>query len=199
MPAGRPSKYKDKYVKEMLDFFAIEPFQKVMIEEEHRESSKGTKTDKIKWKTVAAKLPMFETFARRVGVAYTTLLAWSEAVAKDDSGKETGWKYPDFHKAYNACKLMQKEFLIQNGLAGHYPPASFIFVAKNITDLQDIAPEVPDDKLKQTRDKIKDFLNEPTDYTGDGAGQPDATGAEPATEPTADSGAEVAPAPPTIS
>jgi hypothetical protein len=58
-----------------------------------------------------------------------TLVEW----AKPDN--ET--KYPGFSAAYNQAKDLEKEFLVDSGLAGLYPPASFIFTAKNITDMRD--------------------------------------------------------------
>jgi hypothetical protein len=44
---------------------------------------------------------------------------------------------PSFPTPINVAKGLQREFLVDNGLKGLYPPASFIFVAKNVTTMHD--------------------------------------------------------------
>lgn len=171
--AGAPTKYKDEFADELVAYFDIEPFERTMVEEEHKVSSKGATMDKIKWKNIANKLPTFEKFAYKKGVSYQTLLNWA---GTDEGGNLV---HPEFFEAYNTAKFLQKDFIIQNGLQGHYPPAAFIFVAKNVTDMQDIQIFEPGKGFQETRNKIKDFLNEPTDY--DSSGESNGSGSEPST------------------
>ena len=55
----------------------------------------------------------------------------------EDSLLKYAGKNEDFGGAYNRCRNIQKECLMRLGLTGISPPASFIFVAKNITDMRD--------------------------------------------------------------
>lgn len=135
---GRPSKYLPQYADMLIDHFNIEKYEKVEMESETRYSPKtGIKvSEKKKYKLIPNDLPTFEGFARKIGVTHKTLLNWTDAV-EDPEAPELVYKYPDFLQAYNVCKAIQKEFLVDNGLKGNYPPASFIFVTKNVTDMTD--------------------------------------------------------------
>lgn len=107
---GRPTDYREEYCEKIIKFFEREPFH-----DEYTE--KGVHR-------LANKLPTFNRFAMEIGVNEDTIVEWSKV-------------HPEFSAAYNVAKKLQKEFLINNGLAGLYPPASFCFVAKNITDMRD--------------------------------------------------------------
>lgn len=70
------------------------------------------------------KVPFFSKFGREVvGVTDDTLKKYCE---KDDS----------FRTAYEHCKQIQKEILIEGGLNGIFNPTAFIFTAKNLTDMR---------------------------------------------------------------
>lgn len=135
---GRPSKYEQRFCEMLLDHMNVEKFEKVVMEKETRYSAKtGVKvSEKEKYKLLPNDLPTLEGFARKIGVAYKNMHAWSEAV-EDPEAVEPVYKYPDFRNAYNVAKQLQKEFLIDNGLKGNYPPAAYIFTAKNVTDMTD--------------------------------------------------------------
>lgn len=123
---GRPTKYEERFCQEIVEFFTVaEKFDKIVIEHEEKlDMSDGTKISKDKYKLVPKAPPFFEDFARHIGVHYATLREWTTS-------------HVEFSEAYNTAKHLQKAMLVQNGLAGLYPPASFIFVAKNITDMVD--------------------------------------------------------------
>jgi hypothetical protein len=127
-PGGRPSKYKPEYCQELIDFFSREPNRKEVMEvsTSNGVNSKGGTNDfrKEKYVLVPNDPPFFEDFATSIGVSDDTIVNWAK-------------KYPEFLAAYNKAKFLQKRFLIINGLAGCYPPASYIFTAKNITDMRD--------------------------------------------------------------
>lgn len=162
--AGRPNDYKPEYAEQMINFFDAEPYTKIIVKEEHRESSKGTKTDKVEYKLIANTLPTFVRFARQIGVTYNTLYNWAheidpEWVDKGD-GVQAPRRYPEFFKAYLECKELQKDFLIQNGLQGTSPSSAFIFVAKNLTDMvdrQQVEHDIP--KLNDKRDALDNFID----------------------------------------
>jgi len=126
---GVPTEYTPDMCEKLIQFFTREPSELI---------SAG-----LTAKLVPNKLPTFARFAFENKTTAATLLNW----CKD---------YPEFFEAYNTCKELQKEFLTNNGLAGLYPPAAFIFVAKNITDMRDkaeiehsgsIGGEISDDEL----------------------------------------------------
>lgn len=105
----------------MIDFFDkpknYERVKSTMTNEEKGYSKEETEL-------VANDLPTLYRFAQSIGVDKLSLLRWVD-------------EYPEFCNAYNAIKELQKEFLMDNGLKGLYPPSTFIFVAKNVTDMTD--------------------------------------------------------------
>lgn len=118
---GRPSLYEPKYCDEMIAFFDIPLTERVL----KSHTTGKNEYEKDEYVDKPNPVPYFTRYARNIGVHINTLNLWRE-------------EHPEFMDAYNTCKEIQKEFLVQNGLAGHYPPASFIFVAKNITDMRDV-------------------------------------------------------------
>lgn len=115
-----PKPYKSEYAQMMIDYFSrAEKFRETF--------------DTITWKNgevkeiarqIPAAPPMFSTFARKIGVSVKQLKAWAK-------------KFPEFLDACEQCQDIFKEFLIENGLLGHYPSQMTIFVAKNETDMKD--------------------------------------------------------------
>lgn len=115
---GRPTKYRKKYCTEMLEYFSV-PFTKI---------EKRLVMTKLGVEFVndekPNRLPTMEGFANKIGVIAETLIEWAK-------------KYPEFSEAYRKALSFEKEFLVQNGLAGHYPPNIFQFIAQNLTDMKD--------------------------------------------------------------
>ncbi len=135
--AGRPTKYDPSLCEKMIKFFSVEKKKRELIKESIVKGKYGENISR-EWKYFANDTPFFQKFAREVKIDYSTLFDWAHAKVKDRVGKRTDeLLHPDFADAYNICKQLQYEFLVDNGLQGLYPPASFIFVAKNITDLKD--------------------------------------------------------------
>ena len=119
-PGGRPSKYDPKYCDQILKFFSG-PKNETIVKSVTTGKNEYEKTEYMR---VAKELPTFAKFARKIGVNGDTIVEWAK-------------KHEEFTAAYNMAKELQKEFLVDNGLGGLYPPASFIFTAKNITDMRD--------------------------------------------------------------
>jgi hypothetical protein len=90
------------------------------------------KTGKVKWKDYkrfANKLPTLVGFAKHIKVAIRTVYNWAD--------ENTGSFQVEFLHAFKQAKLLQKDFLIQNGLQGLYNPIFSKFTAINITDMRD--------------------------------------------------------------
>jgi hypothetical protein len=113
---------------DLIAFFSIEPYREV-------ETITTGKNDykKIEIKLIPNKVPFFGAFERKHDLTPSTLSRWA-------GNKDVEIKMPGFLGAYTRAKELQKEFLVNNGLAGLYPPASFVFTAKNITDMRDPTP-----------------------------------------------------------
>lgn len=126
---GRPTKYKPEYCEQLIAFFSSPKRERVV----KSVTTGKNEYEKTEYQTIPCDLPTFAKFARKIGVNGDTIVEWAKATLED--GKTL--KYPEFSAAYNDAKDLQKEFLVDNGLAGLYPPASFIFTAKNITDMRD--------------------------------------------------------------
>ncbi len=122
---GRSTKYKSKYCDLIIKFFDCEKTKEVI-----KSITTGkNEYSKTEYTTIANELPTLLKFAKNIGVKYNTIYNWQD--------KDNSQYHEEFFNAYNEAKALQKEFLVSNGLAGLYPPASFIFVAKNITDMRD--------------------------------------------------------------
>ena len=117
---GRPTKYKKKYCKDIVEFFSNDPFR---IEEVDIYGKDGN-VIKTEQKMTANLLSFFSAYARKIGVDTDTLLNWKD-------------KHKEFFGAYKKCKELQKEYLITNGLLGNIDKTFAIFTAKNITDMRD--------------------------------------------------------------
>ncbi len=117
------SKYKSEFAQRILDFFSIPAGTW-----EHVENAKG----EVQVIRRANDLPLYESFARSIGVSHATLLNWTHASNPDGS-----LKYPEFAAAYKACKDDQTRILVENGLQGGYTPSFAIFTAKNILGWRD--------------------------------------------------------------
>jgi hypothetical protein len=174
---GAPTKFKKEYVEQILKFFAVEPYIEKVFEQTKEFYLNGKiKKESTKTRPVPNKMPTLFSFSREIGVDYSTVWRWAEKGEDEmntesllESGKtveqtkkiiETQTHLRLFRKAYNSAKQMQKEFLITIGLAGAAPPASFIFTAKNITDMRDSHDVVATQIVRDYKDLKDDALNQ---------------------------------------
>ena len=127
---GRPTKYKPKHCDKLIEFFDQEPYEDVEID--HYEKTKGKAGKVVVWtdsKRVANKLPTLRDFAKTINVHVSNVYEWLNE-------NSTAFQ-KEFRDAFMCAKGIRRDFLIQNGLQGLYPPASFKFVAINLTDMVD--------------------------------------------------------------
>lgn len=124
---GRPTKYKEEYCDQIIEFFNQQPYTFVEVDQEDSEGNitRSVAVDKfgnaIK---VPCALPTKERFAFKIGVHRETLLNWASS-------------HPEFFDAIKKAEDLQKDILIQNGLVQAYDKTFAIFVAKNVTDMKD--------------------------------------------------------------
>jgi hypothetical protein len=143
---GAPTKYNPKFCEDIIAFFDVEPSFHVT------ETVEGKNWQKETVKDVPNKFPTFEKFAFSIGVHVDTLHEWKG-------------KYPEFSESYKKAQLLQKDFLIQNGLCGLYNAAAFCFVAKNCTDMRDkqeidMSVSLPKEiRIKSTKDIAEELKN----------------------------------------
>ena len=116
---GRPTKYKPAFCQKLIDFFDIEPWEEREIP--HYKGSDVSWTD---IKLLPVRMPTLRKFAKSISVSYVTVYAWIK-------------KHDEFLNAFTHAKEIRKEWLIDGGLSGVFHPASFKFVAINVTDMTD--------------------------------------------------------------
>lgn len=129
--AGRPTKWTPEMNDKIIEWFSREPnYEREVF---HTDKKGGTWSS---YEITANALPTFSGFARSVKVSTDTVVEW----AKEENEK----LYPGFSVAYRAAKELQKDFLVENGLMGLYNATFTIFTAKNITDMRDQVPQLPE-------------------------------------------------------
>lgn len=155
---GRPTKYKEEYIEELLKYFDIDP----TIEKTKTISTKnGTEiSEPIEW---SATLPTIEGFCREIKINKDTFYNWVK-------------EYKDFNDAYKRARDMQSYIFQTNALKGLYNPSFSIFWAKNCmswvdrqevetkntnnninTNVDSMTIEEKESELKRLREKYKDL------------------------------------------
>lgn len=127
---GRPTKYKPRYCQKLIDFFDVEPYEERKIPH-YKGSGKNREHVWDDIKLIPRRLPTLRKFAKSIKVSYVTTYEWIN-------------KYKEFSNAFTHAKEIRKEFLIDNALAGMYPPNTFKFVAVNLTDMRDVTEVIGD-------------------------------------------------------
>lgn len=139
---GRPSKYQEKYVDDLIEHFESylrEPFTKEVIRRRTTYKGKNKVVDE-EYKLVSKAFPSLFAFARKIGVEYFTVYRWAtdRVGEKPVEGEDTRpFLHPAFCDAYKSRQEYQSEFLSQVGLGGIAPAAAFIFTAKNVLNWRD--------------------------------------------------------------
>lgn len=110
-----PVKYKEIYVKEMLDYFqSVVEWWYYEYYTEEQVAWKDAKIVKV-IKKRAKSIPMFEKYALSIGVDDRTLINW--AIKKDKEGKLV---YPNFFRSYKQCLSIQAMMLKELGMNWQY-------------------------------------------------------------------------------
>lgn len=125
---GRPTKYKAEYCEQLLQHFDIEPWEEREIP--HYKTVEGERV--VAWtdyKIMPVRMPTLRGFAKIIGLGISTLYDWIN--------KEHASFVQEFSDAFTYARDIRKEWLIDVGLSGTAPPASFKFVAVNCTDMRD--------------------------------------------------------------
>jgi len=126
------SKYKPEFVQQLLDYFGKESGTWHAVE---------NKAGLVKYIRRPVELPLYQSFAREIGITHRTLLNWTT-----DRDREGKLKYPEWAKAWDAVKGDQLRVLVENGLLGGYQTAFAIFTAKNILGWRDAVDVAHTDK-----------------------------------------------------
>ena len=113
--------YVDGVGKAMLDWFSNHKLTKTVVDTSTWKD--GSIKEKKKEKPLPP--PMFSEYAReKLGVPLSKLKSWYT-------------EHDKFAAASEDCRAIMKEFIVKNGLMGHYPSTFSKFVAKNETDMKD--------------------------------------------------------------
>jgi DNA-binding XRE family transcriptional regulator len=108
MPAGRPTKYKKEFCKQIVDFFDKDLY---IIEKD----KEGFVTSKR-----IVEFPTLEKFAHTIGVCRDTLHRWS-----------TDKEHPEFSDAYKKAVSLQEDLFTRGCMEGVWNTTFAIFLAKN--------------------------------------------------------------------
>jgi DNA-binding transcriptional regulator YiaG len=79
-------------------------------------------TKKQEVRAAAAKMPTFEGFGHLIRVTTRTMENWER-------------RHPEWAEAREMARMIQKEWLMQNGASGLVSPEAFKFIATNVTDM----------------------------------------------------------------
>lgn len=121
---GRPTRYNSKFCEKLIAYFDIEPWEERKIPH--------FKDGEIVWndiKILPVRMPTLRGFAKKQGIGVRTLYDWINS--------EHASYHEDFSHAFTCAKEIRKDWLIDVGLSGGAPPASFKFVAVNVTEMRD--------------------------------------------------------------
>lgn len=121
---GRPTKYKPEFCDKLIEFFDIEPWEEREIP--HFKNGELTWTD---IKILPLRMPTLRGFAKLIKVGIRTVYEWID--------ENSGSYQKEFSHAFTYAKDIRKDWLVDVGLSGSAPPASFKFVAVNVTEMRD--------------------------------------------------------------
>lgn len=132
---GQPTKYKPKYCQALINFFDVNPWIERKIPHYR---GKGKKRELVwtDYKIMPVRMPTLRKFAKSIGVAIRTVYYWID--------RGHGSFQEEFLHAFTCAQGIRRDWLIDVGLAGTAPPASFKFVAVNVTDMRDTQEKVHD-------------------------------------------------------
>lgn len=120
---GRPTKYKEEYCQQIIDFF-----DRPLFEEKEVSSFEKGRTV-IRKISVPCLLPTIERFCLNIGIHKDTLYEWVKV-------------HPDFSDSLRRAQQAQQEILVQHGLTGLYKEGFAKFVGVNYTNLKDKVEQV---------------------------------------------------------
>jgi len=109
--AGRPSKYKEEYCEQMIEYFNVE-----ITEEKIKQTVSAGQVVEVK-EEEASELPTFIGFAMKIGVCDDTLSEWKVRHVK-------------FSAAYKKCRKLQEQLIAKNGIKGRYNTTFSLFMLK---------------------------------------------------------------------
>ncbi|MAF91141.1 MAG: hypothetical protein CL674_14430 [Bdellovibrionaceae bacterium] len=118
---GRPTKYKQEYCQEFLDYFSVDPYR---IETKQIKTKEGSYEVEER---VINDFPTLSGFAIKIGVNRDTLLEWANAKNEDGT-----YKHEEFSGIYKRAKDYQENFLVVTGMNGTANTTFAIFTAKNL-------------------------------------------------------------------
>lgn len=169
---GRPSKYRERYVDELIEHFESylrEPYTKEVIKEMTSTRKDGSTFETVEYKLIAKPLPSLFGFARKIGVRYSTVYRWASQrvgdLPEDGEPDERPFKFPEFCNAYKEREHYQAEYLQIVGM-GNFTPAPWpIFTAKNVLGWRDVVDSQLLDKNGQPTNASTGYIILPSRMT----------------------------------
>jgi hypothetical protein len=148
MDKGRPSKYKEEYCDQIIEYFQKEPITCLYKEEYFKDGEIKSKSPII----TANEFPTFQGFANKISVNGDTLVEW----AKVNTG---------FSAAYARAKELQEHIWLVNGMQGLYNSQFAQFFGKNCLGYKDktetdvtIKKDMTDEERKARIEELEKIL-----------------------------------------
>lgn len=132
-PGGAPSKYKEEYVQQLLDYFSQDVVKGIKTITEGHGKSEWRK-EEVRYEALF--FPTLELFAHKIGVDDDTLQNWSDARFPEGHELAGEREHPEFFGAYTRAKKIQKGLLLQYALIGKLNPGFAQFFAVNNLGMQ---------------------------------------------------------------
>ena len=117
---GAPTKYKEEYCEEIVEYFRVPPTRIEYREEYFKDGSLKTRIPIV----IANEFPTLQGFADSIGVHYDTLNEWCNV-------------HEEFSEAYTRAKRLQEKIWLQNAMSGLYNAQFAQFFGKNCLGYKD--------------------------------------------------------------
>jgi len=125
---GAPSKYKPEYCQALVDHFEAEPYtERELTRTRGQGESKTVEVYDVK--LIPNRVPSLTKFAKINNICWQSVHNWIDP--------KHGSYHAEFLDAYTHARALRANMLVDMGMSGVSPPASFKFVAVNLTDMRD--------------------------------------------------------------
>lgn len=115
----RPTKYKEEYCQELLEFFN-RPLYMTRTVQQATASGRTASFDQLE----ACDLPSFAGFARKIAVCEDTLYEWKKV-------------HPAFSESFTKAKAIQKEIILMHAMKNNYNAGFAKFMLINCHGMKD--------------------------------------------------------------
>jgi hypothetical protein len=100
---GRPTKYRKRFCKEIIEYFANAPYYETI---EKRIKTK-TGAEIVELVQIPADPPLLAKFAYKIGISHQNMIEWTK-------------RYPEFRESYTRAKELQEAYFVTQAATKRY-------------------------------------------------------------------------------